>query len=113
MNNWNSWLVTRYGCHQGGWAFLARNQLFLSLCPHSSYLVPATLTFRMDHGYSFLTALPAKFPAPLPSMFPIIHSPPSLWGSQTHKSSQLPREHTDLDLSCRAFLIKSQFNFPT
>lgn len=26
-------------------------------------------------------------------------------------NSKLPREHPDLDLSCRAFLIKSQFNY--
>lgn len=66
MNNWNSWLVTRWCCHQGGWGCDAHNWLFLSLHSCGKGLVPATLTFCMDHGYSFLAA-------PLPSFLPHPH----------------------------------------
>ena len=99
-NNWNSWLVTRCCCHQGGWGFKAHNQLFLSLHSHGSCLVPATLTFCMDHGYSFLMALPAKLPAPPRSAFPIIHSPPAPAGQPDHLVKAHSFLENTLTLTC-------------
>lgn len=91
-----------------GWLGLQSSPpaLPLSLHFHGCCWVPDTLTFCMDHGYSFLTALSAKFLAPP-------HSHPTSSKAKQPDHSVRARSFLESTLtltSHRAFLIESQFN---
>lgn len=75
-NNWNSWLVTRHCCHQGGGGFRAHIQLFLSFHSREGYLIEDTLTFCWI-TVAVSDCSPCQADCCMPSI-PIIHpSPPS------------------------------------